>query len=743
MKTDIVYEDEATERSTDAAEQLRFWRRSIAKHKWSALGLALVVALLTALVVFSMTPIYRATTTLLIEASKAKVVSIEEVYNGTAAGGIREYFQTQAEILKGRELAEKLVRKLNLTTHPALDPRQAVRSPWLPKFGFSEKAPPAEDEIFDAVVRKVSNSLEIHLVRNSQLVKISFESPDRQLAATVPNVLAEIYIETDLDGRLQMTQKATAWLTERLGGLRAKVTSSERALQDYRERERIIDAKNVAMSGAAKQLEELSAGLVSARKRRAEAENAYNQVQAALAAKSSLESIPAVLRDPLVQRLREAQAEAERKLAEYSKRYGSENPRLAQAQTELKTARDNTRAQIDVVVAGITKEYEVARANEQSTEKVLSQSKSDIQSINRKEFQLGVLERDVAANRQLYDMFMTRARETNVAGDLQSTVARVVDPAVVPRVAVSPRKGLAISVALAVGLVLGTLLAFLLEYLDNTVKSSEDVEQKLGLPLLGILQRLRTSAKDETLQRAVLADSKSVFSEAVRTIRTSVMMSALDAPHKVILVTSSVPEEGKTTVAMNLAFAFAQVRKVCLIDADLRRPSIGKALALDRKLPGLSNLVSGTEEPSKCIHFDTAAGLHIIPAGASHPNPQELLSARRFTDVMKKLHEMFDIVVIDSPPVQLMSDSLILSSHANAVVYVVKADSTPYQVAGAGIDRLRKVGAPLLGVVLNQLDLSKADKYYGYGKYSAYGRYSYYRKGYSHYGYREKDKAAA
>jgi capsular exopolysaccharide synthesis family protein len=216
------------------------------------------------------------------------------------------------------------------------------------------------------------------------------------------------------------------------------------------------------------------------------------------------------------------------------------------------------------------------------------------------------------------------------------------------------------------------------------------------------------------------------------------MMSGLDHSRKIILVTSSVPDEGKTTVAMNMAFAFGQIRKVCLIDADMRRPSVGRVLGMSSSTPGLSNLIAGTEPPEKCIHLDKETGVHIIPGGAQHPNPQELLASKRFSEVMKKLHEMFEMIIIDSPPVQLMSDSLILSSHVNSLIYVVKADSTPYQVASSGIERLQKVGAPIAGVVLNQLDLRKADKYYGYGKYSAYGRYSYYKKGYSEYGYSAK-----
>ncbi len=738
MKSDIpVIESAAAQRGDEAAERLRFWRRSLSKHKWSALGLAAVVAMVTAVVVYSTTPIYRGTTTLLIESGKNKVVSIEEVYSGISPN--REYFQTQVELVKSRELAQKLVDKLKLTTHPAFDPRQQAADTShfaLPWKSSAPNAPPTEEAIRNAAVGRVMTGLQVQLVRNSQLMRISYDTSDRELAAAIPNGLADAYIENDLDAKLQMTQRASAWLTERLGSLRQKLAASEQALQQYRERERIVDVKGAATTGIARQLDEAGTRLVNARQRRVEAENAFNQIQGASKSRSDLLSLPAVAKDPSVQKLKDQESELERKLAELGQRYGKEHPRIIAAEAELRQARDSTRRQVDVVVAGINREYEVAKANEQSLERVVSQSRGEIQSLNRKEFQLGVLEREVNANRELYDMFLNRFRQTKAAGDLQSTVARIVDPAVVPRYAVSPRKAQAIGLAAIVGLVLGIMLAFLLEYLDNTVKSSDDVEVKLRLPLLGILGRLKADkgAASGNLQRALLSDTHSVFAESVRTIRTSVLMSALDNPHKVILVTSSVPEEGKTTVATNLAIAFGQIRRVCLIDADMRRPSIAKALGLDSSLPGLSHLVAGTEVAAKCVHLDKDSGIHIIPAGVVPPNPQELLSSKRFNEMMKKLHEMFDIVIIDSPPVQLMSDSLVLSSYANTVIYVVKADSTPYQVARAGIERLNSVGAPVLGVVLNQLDLRRADRYYGYGKHSAYGKYSYYSKGSHYYG---------
>jgi capsular exopolysaccharide synthesis family protein len=711
---------------------VEYWR-AVAKRRWAIFGLTVLVAVLTTLIVSSLRPLYHATTTLLIEQGKSKVVSIEEVY--TQGMIQREYYQTQVEILKSDDLARKVVQKLNLTNSPEFDPRQqgpSLVSRILGGIGGKDEVVRSEEDVLKSVVAKFKKDLTVQLVRNSQLVQITFSSPDKELAAKVPNTLADVYIENDLDARMAMTQKASEWLRDRLGELRTKVDSSERALQEYRDRQGIVDAKGVAMSGASKQLEELTKSVVDARQRRAEAETAYNLVQQVKAGRAlvSYDSIPAVLKHPLVQKMKEMEADAEKRLSDAAKRYGPEHPKMIQAKAELDAARQNTRKEIDTVIAGIAKEYELAKANEVSAERALSQSKADIQSLNRKDFQLGVLQRDVDQNRNLYEMFVNRLKETTAAGDMQSTVARVVDPAIVPRLPYAPNKTEIVLITSAVTLVLAAMLALLLDRLSNTVNSTSDVENRLGVPALGVLQKIKGFAKKGFISElAFFNDTQSTFAEAVRTVRTSVLMSSLDEAHKVVVITSSVPEEGKTTLSFNLACALGQVKKVLLIDGDLRRPKIGKLVGRDRKQPGLADLVAGQAQVSQCVFFDDRAGIHILPAGTVPPNPLELLSSKRFADVLTKLKEAFDIVIIDSAPLQLVSDAQVLSQFASSVIYVVKADGTPYQVAQNGIKKLRRVDAPILGVVLNQLDLEKAEKYYG--EYSGYKSY----KGYKKYGY--------
>jgi capsular exopolysaccharide synthesis family protein len=714
---------------------VEYWR-AIAKRRWAILGITLLIAVLSTLVVYSIRPTYRATATLLIEQGKTKVVSIEEVYNQGLTGN-REYFQTQAEILKSDELARKVVQKLKLTSHPDYDPRQAPAGPLSKLLApFHEPSPQSDEEILKKVVQKFKKDLQIQLVRNSQLAQITFTAYDKNLAASVPNTLADVFIESDLEARVAMTERASQWLRDRMGELKSKVDASERTLQDFRDREHIVDTKGLALSGVTKQLEELTRSLVEAHAKRAEAESSYALVQQIRAGKSQAgyDTIPAVIKDPLVQKMKEAEGDAERKMSDAAKRYGPEHPKMIQAKAELEAARENTKRQIQFVVQGIAKEYDVARANESAVQNALSQSKSDIQGYNRKEFQLGILERDVQQNRNLYEMFVARLKETSVGNEVQSTIARLVDPATAPSEAYAPKKAQVVGIASVVALVVSALLALLLDRLNNTLNSTSDVENRLGVPALGVLQKIKGFAKKKGFisELAFFNDTQSTFAEAVRTVRTSVLMSALDHAHKIVVVTSSVPEEGKTTLSFNLACALGQVKKILLVDADLRRPKIGKLVGRESKQPGLADLVAGQAQVSQCVFFDERAGIHILPAGTVPPNPLELLSSRRFEDVIMKLREAFDIVVIDSAPLQLVSDAQVLSQFASSVIYVVKADGTPYQVAQNGLKKLRRVNAPILGVVLNQLDIEKAEKYYG--EYSGYRSY----KGYKKYGYSSK-----
>ena len=711
-------------------EYVEYWR-AVMMRKWSILALVLLVAAVAAIVVHQITPRYRSTALVLVESSKAKVVQVEDVYTGISAN--REYFQTQAEVLKSRDIALRVVRDLKLASHPEFDPRQRKRpviETWvLENVPYADllitPAPAAADQaaIEAAVVRSVAGRLTVEPVRLSQLVRVSFESSDPSLAALVANGLVEAYVQADISARMKMTSSAGSWINERLGELKGKLDASEKALQTYREREGMLDGKSMVLGGNARQLEELTQRLVEARVRRSEAEEAYNQVKAGEA--TNYESVPAVVRNIGVQRAKEAEADAERKVAEVSQRYGPDHPRHVAADSELTSARANSKRQVQNVISSILKEYNAARATEKTIEDSLNQSRGQIQNLNRKEIQLGVLEREAAANRQLYQTFLSRYKETNATGDAQQPNARLVEMAVPALLPVWPKRMQIVAVASALALIAGVAVALLLRALNNTVRTTDDVA-RMGLPFLAALPRV-TGKNRSAPARELLEHPQGVYAECVRTAATGVLLSSIDTPRKTVLVTSSVPGEGKSTFSFNFAFQQARTKKVLLIEADMRRPSLGAVVNAPAEQRGLSECLVGSATLEESLIRINDSELHVLLAGQLPPNPLELLSAIRFRELLLTVEERYDLVVIDSAPLQVVSDALVLAPLCTGVVYIVKADSTPTPMVKQGVQRLETARVKLFGVVLNQQDFKKAERYYG--EYSAYGRYGY-SKGY-------------
>lgn len=716
----------------DTIDLIEYWR-SIVKRKYAILGFALAVALVAAAVVLSLTPIYRATTAVLIETGRANVVAIDDVYSGVSQN--REHVQTQLEIIRSRQVAMRTISRLQLWDHPEFDPRTAQEG-WVHSLkatlGMAQTRSPdswTEAELAAAVYPLFEKRRTIELVRLSQLVRVHFESADPELAARVANELARQYIESDLTARFEMTRQASDWLQERLGELREKLTESERRLQTFRDSAGIIDTRGIAQSGVGQQIADINQRIIEARIRLAETETAYRQIRNA-PRDADFSDIPAVLRNPSVGDAKRQQAEADRRFSEVKQRYGFEHPRYIAAQSELASATANLRRQVDSVVTSLTREYEVAQGTIRALETTLSQTRSSVQNLNRKEFELGVLEREVQSNRDVLNVFVNRAKETSAASDLQTTIARIVDPATPPTQAVKPKKTQIVLIALVLATFLGALTALLLEQLDRTLKTTDDVERKLGAPLLTTLPLLKKSdAGRVQSSRLFIEQPQSLFAEAIRTARSGVLLSSIDDTQRVILVTSTLPGEGKSTFAFNLAMAHAKTQRTLLIDADMRRPTLAKAFDLPPAGKGLSNLVAGSAPEADCLFKPKGSELTLLPAGALPPNPLELLSSKRFAQTLASLKERFDIIIIDSPPVELVSDALMISVHATGVIYVAKAFETPTPLIAKGLEHLRRANGSLLGVVLNQFDFEQAHKYHG--DQSGYSQYGYAQYGYS------------
>ncbi|MFH1603104.1 MAG: polysaccharide biosynthesis tyrosine autokinase, partial [Pseudomonadota bacterium] len=461
-------------------------------------------------------------------------------------------------------------------------------------------------------------------------------------------------------------------------------------------------------------------------------EAAYNQIKVARQQGQSpgaLSTLSVVQKDTVMMRFKEAEAEAVRRVSETSKRYGPEHPKMIAAQSDLKAVRENLRRQIATVVEAVVKDYEVAKANEVTLERALARAKAESQAYNRKEFSLARLEREVTSNRQLYDLFTQRSKETNT-GDVPSAIARVIDTAVLPKVPFAPNKRNIVGIAMLIALLVSVSIALLLEQMDITVKTSNDIETKLEVKAVGVLPRVHVTP-GVSMERLFVEENQSAFAEGIRSIRSDLLLSGIDSPQKVVLLTSSLPEEGKTTVACNLAFAFSQVKKTLLVEADMRRPKLARVLGADSHRPGLSELVAGDVPLDQCVYPAPDSNLWVLQSGRVPLNPLELISSHRFAEMIESLKKAFEVIIIDSPPLQLVSDALVLSQYATSVIYVVKADSTPYPLARHAIVQMERANEPLLsiGAVLNQLDIDKANRYYG--EYRGYGGRYYRKYGYS------------
>ena len=721
---------------SDGPDLLQMWQ-TIWRRKWSILTLMLIVMMVTALAVLSVTPTYRAGATLLIEEKQANVVSIEQIYGMEGTGN--EYLQTQFELLKSRALAERVVKQLNLTTHPEFDPRQQPEplidiKGLLASFNIGKAIPatlpedleegvdPTEAQILDEVTKAFMQRVSIAPMGKSQLVKVQVDMADARMATKAANAMANGFIESQLEATMQMSMTATTWMNSRLGELRTTLKQAEDRLQAFREQENLVDIDGVSTISAA-ELSATSDRMVDARRQRAEAESLYRQVQASRAGGwEKLATIPAVLGDPLIQQFKANEAKAKAKFDELSKRYGPRHPAMEAVRTERAAASASLRGQVEQVVAGIERNYQLAMANEGSLRASVDANKAQIQNISRKEFKLRELQREVEANRALYDTFLNRLKETSATSDLESANARVVDQAVLPTLPIKPNKTLIVALAGILALMAGVGLSLLLEMLNNTFKGTEEIETKLNLPVLGILPLIKNKERAEVAH--LFSDNKErSFSESIRTIRTGVVLSGMEEPHKILVITSSIPGEGKSTVAANLAAALGQMEKVLLIDADMRRPTMAKNFGFPVGTPGLANLIAGTAKLDECVkHID---GIDMLSAGAVPPNPLELLSSPRFGKVIEFMRSKYDRIVIDSPPTQAVSDALVLATHANALLYVVKSESTAIPLVQKGIGQLLQNNAPVTGIVLNQVDIKKAQKQgYSYGGYYDYYGYS-------------------
>jgi len=776
---------------------IQHYLRILRKHKWPITLFTAAVTLLAAYYAYTATPIYSSTSTLLIEEQNSSgMPQFEELYGLDTSN--TDYYQTQFELLKSRTLALRVINELNLWNNPELsssareaearemaaqraalgeDPAgfKGTVDGLLTKIGLgsggaigdsgvgesgivepitadmtndisadqsrvmaANAITPANEDGLSSEQKQVVGSfmarLSVSPVRKTKLVKIAYESSDPNLAATVANTVGEQYIESYLDAKMEMTTKASSWLGERLATLKIKLDESKGRLIAFKESNGLVD-----LDGGIGALDQQELLLATAELAQAESElsdraDVYREIQSLGSNSLALQSLPAIQADALVQGTKIEQGRAQRELDELLNRYGERHPRVVDAKSALDTLNRTLQGHVSRVAGSIEKDYRFSRQRVAGIRAKIDAGKEKFQVLGSKKFDLDALEREVSTNQEIYDTFFNRISEANSADGLVTANAVISDFAVASTGPVKPKKQLIIALAGLASLVLSMLMAFLYEQMDDTIKSTNDVEGKLGINLLGILPLVKggvfSTKRELPLNPAEIKDDKGRFAESVNTMRTAICMDDGETARKVIMVTSSVPGEGKSTASMNLAYSLAQLERVLLIDCDMRRPTVAKAAGLDKNTPGLSSLITGTAKANECIHHGVFDGsVDVMPSGPIPEQPLELISSKRFEKIISQLSEHYDRIVIDSAPTQAVSDALVLSKLCDGVVYAVKSHDTSIELVKRGLQRLKQVHAPIAGVVITQVDIDKI---------TAYGGDYYYQGYYDYYGYTEK-----
>jgi polysaccharide biosynthesis transport protein len=655
------------------------------RYRYIAILTFLVVLGIAALRAYSQTPLYRSSVRLLIDLEDERSLTMEGVStsnsNATYMQDPEPYFQTQYRILTGRDLARRVLAKMN-----------------------------GPDAVTDGQIGDFTSRLSVEPVRASRLVDVVFVSADPSLAASSANTLAEQYVEQNLDLRRQNMERSLEWLAQELARQKKIVESSERAMAQYREEQNALsleDRQNIVIS----RLNQLNEAATRARTSRAQKESLYRRLDS-FGPKAKPDSIPEILQNPYIQSLKAQLAELERRKALLSERYGDKHPEMLTVNASIQDATRQLNLEIAKAVDGIRHDYESAMLEERTLASALEEQKTIATDLDRKSVTYTVLQRDAESNRELYQTLLKREKELQVLANSRGNNVRLVERAAIPQVPFSPNLrrammlGAIVAFLVAVGLVLG------LDYLDDTIKTPEDIT-RLGLPFLALIPAVRAGRQRPTLS------GHSDFSEAIRSLRTSIALSTRQGG-SIVLVTSAQPLEGKTTTACNLATALAYGgAKVLLIDADMRRPGVHRNFGLENRC-GLSELLSGQAHLTQTVQRLAEPDLWIMSAGSTPPNPSELLASGRMEALLGQAQNgPFDWVIVDTPPVLAVTDASILTQWVSGVAFVVGSEMTRRRLVERAIETLAAGRPRILGAVLNRVDVSR-NKYY-YARHYGYG----------------------
>jgi polysaccharide biosynthesis transport protein len=680
--------------------------RILLKRRWAFVAVFSFILAIAAFYSFTATPIFRATAQILIERHIPRLLDSRESMPGYDYG-YEEFYQTQYKLLENQALVQKVADKLQLENQP----RFALMFKGLPAKADNS----AKQKAKDRLIRALQDKIEVSPIRQSSLVDLSFSDPDPGFAAALVNALAQSYIEYSLDLRFAASQESGNWLKVKVAEARKKLEDSETKLNQYKREHNIVTLEDKE-SITAQKLEQLNKELIAAQTHRMEAETRFKEV-------SQGKPIPQVLNNPLVQSLKGQEAKLIAEQSELSKKFGEGHPRMIRLHNELAATRGKIGAETAQIVQAIKNEYHMAGSQEDNLKAALEAQKEDTQDFSDRTIHYRVLLRDVETNRAFYENVLKSLKTTIGTENLPATNIRVVYPATVPDSPVSPRKFRDLLLGVILGIFFGVAVVLGLENLDTTLKTPEEVEGWLEIPNLGMVPHLELSVGNpekhlapELPELVVHHGTQPLASEAYRGLRTSILFSSPGQAPKLLLITSSVPEEGKTLTAINLACAMAQAEQsTLLVDSDLRRPNLHKIFQIPQE-PGLSNFLVGEIEEIPAV-ATLAPNLFVVPSGHIPPNPSELLGSEAMAKFLALAQDQFGRVILDSPPLMSVTDPAILAAMAKGVLLVVKAEAVPRKLVIEARNQLQEVKAQLLGVILNDIPTKRNGYYYNYYRY--------------------------
>jgi len=708
----------------DPEVDLRQLIRALWRRKATIAATVIVMTALSAVVLYQIEPRYRSEALVMIDPRETQFVDIEAVMSGLPRD--LETIQSEIEIIKSRSVADKVIRKLKLYNDPEFNARLRPEPFLRPvasevadrvkSFFFSgPQEPPVPLETqFDKervmIIDEFVKKLEVRRRGQSRVIEVAFESENPHTAALVANTIADLYLVEQLEAKFEMTQRATLWLSDRLSELRSAVESSELAVEKFRASAGLIEGEDATI--AVQQISELNTQLVLARSARAEAEARLRQVQLSLQSANNVNSAAEVLSSPLIQRLREQEAEIERKIAELSTEYGEKHPRMINTRAELRDLRSKISGEVNKIVQNLRSEVSVARARESSLQSSLDELEQQVGGLKSSEVQLRALQREANANRELYETFLSRFKETSNEKDMQQTDARIIARAELPERPSFPKTRLILALVVVGSIFLGIVLVFVIEQLDQGFRSMSQVRHLLGVPAIGMVPAVgRASRRPE---KYGVEKPNSVLAESIRMIYASLLLASSGAAPKVVLVTSALPREGKTTISLLLGRISAQAgKRAIIIDTDLRRSQVHTKLNLPGA-PGLVEYLTGEASLEQVIHKDKVSGANVIPAGKAGPDAAGVLNSESLQKLLAGLAEHYELVVLDSPPVSAVADARILTHHADKTIMVVRWAATRREVAAMAIGQLLDAGGKIAGVVLSNVNVRK-NAGYGYG----------------------------